>query len=62
MDTWKDEIGNTSEITPCELTTVELDAVSGGLRNCETAWWHAVTAGIEAGLIMGGATLVCGQV
>jgi hypothetical protein len=62
MDTRKDEISNTSEIKPCELTTLELDAVSGGLKNCQTAWWHAVTNGIQAGLIMGGATLDCGLV
>jgi hypothetical protein len=59
MDTRKDEIGITSEIRPHELTAVEMDAVSGGLRNNQTAWWHAVTRGIAVGEIMGGARVVC---
>lgn len=61
MDTRKDEISNpqSGEIKPCELTTVELDAVSGGLRNNQTAWWHAVMDGIFVGQVMAGATLQC---
>jgi hypothetical protein len=38
---------------------VEMDAVSGGRRNNQTAWWHAVTRGIAVGEIMGGARVVC---
>lgn len=59
MGTRKDEISNASEITPRELMTEDLDAVSGGYRNNQTEAWHAFTRGIEAGLIMGGATVVC---
>ena len=59
MDTRKDESSITNEIRPYELTVVEMDGVSGGLRNNQTAWWHAVTRGIEVGEIMGGATVVC---
>ena len=61
METRKDEISNTQngEIRPCELTTVELDAVSGGLRNNQTAWWAAVRDGITVGRIMAGATVEC---
>jgi len=59
MDTRKVESSITSEIRPYELTSEEMDAVSGGLRNNQTAWWHAVTRGIEVGIIMGGATVVC---
>lgn len=59
MDIRKDEIGIASEIRPHELTAVEMDTVNGGLRNNQTAWWHAVTRGIEVGMIMGGATVVC---
>jgi hypothetical protein len=61
MATRKVEISNTQngEIRPWELTTLELDAVCGGLRNNQTAWWAAVRDGITVGRIMAGATVEC---
>jgi hypothetical protein len=61
MTTQKDQVRNTqdSEITPRELTTTELNGVSGGLRNNQTEWWAAVQRGMDMGQIMAGGQPVC---
>lgn len=47
------------EMTPHELTITELDDVSGGLRNNQTAWWAAVQNGMDMGQIMAGGRPFC---
>ena len=48
-----------SGISDLELTTDELDDVSGGLRNNQTEAWAAFKAGIVKGLFESGATVSC---
>jgi hypothetical protein len=48
-----------SEISDLELTTDDLENVSGGLRNNQTEAWAAFKAGIVKGLLESGATVSC---
>ena len=48
-----------SKISDLELTTEDLDDVSGGLRNNQTEAWAAFKAGIVKGLLESGATVSC---
>jgi hypothetical protein len=61
MNTHKTDIGNTQndEIGAGELTNADLDGVSGGLRNNETAAWQAFMNGMLKGAIEGGAKVSC---
>jgi hypothetical protein len=48
-----------SKISNLELTTEDLDDVSGGLRSNQTEAWAAFKAGIVKGLLETGATVTC---
>jgi hypothetical protein len=61
MNTQKIEIGKPqiTEARPHELTTIELDGVSGGIRNNQTEWWAAFQNGMDIGQIMAGGRPIC---
>jgi hypothetical protein len=61
MNTPKDEVKNAIiEVSPRELTTLELDGVNGGMKNKDTALFAAFQDGIDMGMIMAGARPTCG--
>jgi hypothetical protein len=55
------EISHTqnNEISARELTAVELDGASGGIKNNETEAWAAFQNGMLKGIIEGGGKLRC---
>ena len=61
MNTQNDHISHTQnrEIGARELTTLELDGASGGLRNNQTEAWEAFQNGMLKGIIEGGGQLHC---
>jgi bacteriocin-like protein len=46
------------EISNLELTTEELDAVSGGMRNNETQAWKAFMKGFDKGWTESGGSIL----
>jgi hypothetical protein len=61
MNTQNDHISQpqNSEISACELTTLELDGASGGIKNNQTEAWAAFQNGMLKGIIEGGGKLSC---
>ena len=47
------------EISEVEMTTEQLDAVSGGLENRSTAVWAQVRGGMIEGFEAAGGTVTC---
>jgi len=47
------------EISDLELTTEELNDVTGGIKNNQTEAWGAFQFGIRVGLVMAGGHVSC---